>query len=56
MVGDKIVAVDGQSVNEMSLPALRLRFRTDPPGKEVRLTVVRDGKKTEITVVLRELV
>jgi hypothetical protein len=56
MIGDRIVAVDGRPASELSLPTLRLRFRTDPPGTEVRLTVERDGKRSEVTLVLSDLV
>ena len=56
MVGDKIVAVDGRPVGELSLPALRLRFRTDPPETEVRLTVERDGRRSKVILVLSDMV
>jgi hypothetical protein len=55
-VGDTIVAVDGTQASELALPRLRDRFRTDAPGTAVKLLVLRDGKKREVTLVLRELV
>ncbi len=38
-VGDRIVAVDSQPAANLTLPALRLRLRTDAPGTRVRLTL-----------------
>ena len=34
-VGDKIVAVDGRPANQISLPALRVRLKTNSPGTQV---------------------
>lgn len=55
-VGDKIVAVDGQSTDKLLLPAVRLKLKTDPPQKRVRLLVESGGERREITVTLRDLV
>ncbi len=55
-VGDAITAVDGRAVRDLSLPAVRERFRTDPPGTKVRLTVEAKGRRRELTLVLRDLV
>lgn len=54
-VGDKIVAIDGLASSQISLPALRVRFKTDAPGTQVRLTVQSGGDKHETDLVLRDL-
>jgi len=55
-VGDKIVAVDGRPANQISLPALRVRLKTDSPGTQVHLTVQSGAEKHETTLVLKDLV
>jgi C-terminal processing protease CtpA/Prc len=55
-VGDKIVAVDGKPWRQVSLPALRERFRTDPPGTKVRLTVHSKEPTREAVLALKDLV
>jgi hypothetical protein len=55
-VGDKIVAVDGKGRDQLSLPQLRKRFRTDPPGTRVRLTVQSKDQKREVVLTLKDLV
>jgi hypothetical protein len=55
-VGDEILAIDGQSVERLDLPTVRLSFKNDSPKKRVRLTVERDGKRREVTLILRDLV
>lgn len=54
--GDRIVEVDGKPPGDLSLPALRERLRTDPPGTRIRFTVLRAGQRGEVVVVLRDLV
>lgn len=55
VVGDKIARVDGQDAVTLSLPALRLRLATDPPGTRVALDV-RAGKSLRaVTLTLRDL-
>jgi len=54
--GDRILAVDGKTPAELSLPALRERLRSDPSGTSVHLTVDRAGQHSEVVVVLRDLV
>lgn len=56
VAGDRILAVDGVKAVEVSLPDLRLRFRTEAPGTEIRLQVEHDGKTREVTLVLQDLV
>src|SRR5216683_2894324 len=55
-VGDKIVAVDGNPWRQVPLPALRERFKTDPPGTKVRLTVRSREQTREAVLVLKDLV
>jgi membrane-associated protease RseP (regulator of RpoE activity) len=55
-VGDQILAIDGQRVTTLDLPAVRLRFKNDPPQKRVRLTMRRDGAEREVVIILRDLV
>ena len=55
-VGDKIVAIEGRPANQVSLPALRVRFKTDAPGTKVHLTVQSGAEKRETDLVLRDLV
>ena len=52
--GDQILAVDGQPVS--SLPALRQRFRSDPPGTKVRLEIRTGSARREVELMLRDLV
>ncbi len=54
--GDRIVAVDGTLAGDLQLPALRERLRTDAPGTRLRLTVERDGQRSQLTATLRDLV
>jgi hypothetical protein len=55
-VGDQILAIDGQAVERLDLPTIRLRFKNDTPKKRVRLVVQRDGEKREVSLILRDLV
>lgn len=55
-VGDKIVAIDGKPSSQVSLPALRVHFKTDAPGTQVHLTIQSGGEKHETDLVLRNLV
>jgi len=53
--GDRIVAVDGQKVEEDSLRILRERFKKDPQGTVICLTINRDGER-DITLRLGDLI
>ncbi|HUQ33286.1 MAG TPA: aspartyl protease family protein [Pyrinomonadaceae bacterium] len=55
-VGDEILAIDGQSVERLDLPTVRLSFKNDSPKKRVRLVLERDGARREVTLILRDLV
>jgi S1-C subfamily serine protease len=50
--GDIITAVDDQPVNQME--DLQGFIRQAEPGQQVSLTVLRDGKRTELSVTLAE--
>ncbi|MGE5345199.1 MAG: aspartyl protease family protein [Acidithiobacillales bacterium] len=54
--GDAIVAVDGAPVDDATLVALRKRFRADPPGTKIRLSVNSGDKKRDVTLVLKDLI
>ena len=49
-VGDVVVGVDGEEIR--SVAELSTRIYGDPPGSEVRFTVIRDGYTLNTTVVL----
>ncbi len=54
--GDRILAVDGRKATELDLPGLRGRFKSEPSGTEVRLTV-RSGEATrDVVLTLKDLV
>ncbi|MDX1615715.1 MAG: trypsin-like peptidase domain-containing protein [Candidatus Promineifilaceae bacterium] len=48
--GDVILAADGQSIDDLSELLVEIAFRS--PGDEMVLTVLRDGERIELTVVL----
>jgi hypothetical protein len=54
-VDDRIVAVDGEPVSDDSLVALRKRFRTEPPGTSIQLSVESNKSKRDVTLVLKDL-
>lgn len=55
-VGDRIVSVDGEPVADPTLLEMRARFRHDPPGTRVRLTVESGGARRDVTLVLADLI
>jgi len=55
-LGDRITAVGGMPAGQLSLPALRERFRTEPVGTTIQLAVLRDGASRDLKLVLRDLV
>jgi C-terminal processing protease CtpA/Prc len=54
-VDDRIVAVDGVPVSENSLLILRKRFRTEPGGTTIHLSLESDKAKREVNLVLKEM-
>jgi hypothetical protein len=55
-VGDQIVAVDGRPAAAVTLPALRLRFKSEAPGTKVRLKLRSGTAEREVELTLRDLV
>jgi hypothetical protein len=55
-LGDVIITVDGQPAREISIPALRLRLRSDPPGTQVRVKVRSGSTEREAVITLRDMV
>jgi C-terminal processing protease CtpA/Prc len=54
--GDTIIAIDGQPTTDMSLPATRVRLKTEPPGTKLQLQARSGDGTREVTLVLRDLV
>jgi len=54
--GDRILAVDGRKASDLDLPGLRGRFKSEPPGTEVRLTVRSGDATRDVVLTLKELV
>ncbi len=54
--GDRIVAVDGKKVEEITLPDLRTRFKTDMPDTQIRLRVQSGEATREVVLTLKDLV
>ncbi|MFL6194275.1 MAG: aspartyl protease family protein, partial [Thermoanaerobaculia bacterium] len=54
--GDEVLAIDGKSVRELSLPEVRTRFRTAAPGTKVVLEVRSGGEAKKVQIALREMV
>ena len=54
--GDRIVAIDGKTADEVTLPGLRTRFKTDQPGTKIRLKVQSGDATREVVLTLKDLV
>jgi len=54
--GDRILAIDGRPVSQLSLPAVRGRFKSESPGTKLRLTVQSGEHKHDLDLVLKDLV
>jgi len=54
--GDRVLAIDGRSAGQLSLPAVRVQFKSDPPGTKLHLTVQSGEQKRDVELVLKELV
>jgi hypothetical protein len=54
-VGDKIQTIDGRPVSQLSLPDVRLRFKSDEPGTKVHLTIQSGGSTRELNLILKDL-
>jgi hypothetical protein len=55
-IGDRILAVDGARVDDLSLSEVRERFRSSPAGTEVRLILDSQKGRSEVVLVLRDLI
>jgi hypothetical protein len=55
-VGDRVLAIDGRPVGQLTLPATRVRFKTETPGTKVHLRVRTGGATRELVLTLRDLV
>jgi len=55
-VGDRILAIDGETPAQLTLPEARLKLRNRPTGTEVRLLIATGGVTKEIVLVLKDLV
>jgi hypothetical protein len=53
--GDRIIEVDGRGPADLPLPTLREHLRSAPPGTRVHLLIERAGQRSEMVVVLRDL-
>jgi len=54
--GDRILAVDGRKAAELDLPGIRSRFKSEPAGTRVHLTVRSGDATRDVVLTLRELV
>ena len=54
--GDRILAVDGKKASELDLPGIRGRFKSEPAGTQVRLTVRSGDATRDVVLTLKELV
>lgn len=55
-VGDRILAIDGRPVSELSLLAVRQRFKSELPGTKLRLAIRSGEQKREVELVLKNIV
>ncbi|MFZ3209873.1 MAG: aspartyl protease family protein [Terriglobales bacterium] len=54
-IGDKILAIDGRPVSQLSLPAVRQQLKSEP-GTRLRLAIQSGEQKREVVLVLKNLV
>ncbi len=54
--GDMILAIDGRPVSQLSLPAVRKQFKSNPAGTTLHLTIQSEGQKREVDLTLKDLV
>ncbi|MBI3662207.1 MAG: aspartyl protease family protein [Acidobacteria bacterium] len=54
--GDRILSINGKTPAQLSLPAARVKLKSDPPGTKVRVKVKTGEQTREATIVLRDLV
>ena len=56
LVGDRILAVDGRKASELDLPGIRGRFKSEPPGTRVRLTIRSGDATRDVVLTLKDQV
>jgi len=54
-IGDRILAIDGRPAGQLSLPAVRQQFRSEP-GTKLHLAIQSGEQKRDVELVLRNLV
>ena len=54
--GDRVLAMDGRSAAEWTLPGARLKLRSDPPGTRVQLKVGTGQETRDVLLTLRDLI
>ncbi len=54
--GDKIQAIDGQAADNISLADIRRRFKSDPAGTKLHLTVQSGTNNRDVELTLKDLV
>jgi carboxyl-terminal processing protease len=54
--GDKIQAIDGQTADQLSLAEIRHRFKSEPAGTKLHLTVQSGEQKRDVDLTLKDLV
>jgi len=55
-IKDRVLAIDGHPVSQLSLPSVRQEFKSKPPGTKVRLSVQSGAQKRDVDLVLKDLV
>jgi len=55
-VGDRVTAVEGKAVDGNTLLQLRTRFRSEPAGTQIHLTLASGGHTRQVVLVLEDLV
>jgi hypothetical protein len=54
--GDKIQTIDGQTADQLSLAEIRHRFKSEPAGTKLHLTVQSGEQKRDVDLTLKDLV
>jgi hypothetical protein len=54
--GDRILSIDGRRATQLSLPAVRERFKSQPQGTKLRLSIQSGEQTRDVDLVLKDLV
>lgn len=54
-LGDQVAAIDGRPIADWTLDAINAEFEDGQPGSKHKLALVRDGRRKNVTVVLKEM-